>query len=130
MDKEKNILESLKGRNPFRVPDGYFEGFTDLMMSRLPDKPAIEQGKKISLFGNMRPLLYLAAAFVGVIILFNVFNVFYKIAPVPDNQENMALASVPADEVDEDADFLEYIEDLYADKYALSYIEDYYYDYE
>ncbi len=43
--KEEDIIKKLtEGReNPFRVPDGYFEGFTGRLMSRLPVEEPKEQ---------------------------------------------------------------------------------------
>ncbi len=40
--KEQKLIRNLtegKG-NPFRVPDGYFDSFTDRMMAQLPAQPA------------------------------------------------------------------------------------------
>ncbi|MDR1724643.1 MAG: hypothetical protein LBR84_11970 [Tannerella sp.] len=120
MSIEKNKLDELRGRNPFRVPGGYFEHLTDDIMSRLPEKTVV-QPKVVSFYDRVKPLLYMAAAFAGVIILFNVLNKTADTSP----------DSVPAvvavyEEVDEDEEFLDYIEDMYADKYAVSYIGDYF----
>jgi hypothetical protein len=122
-------LNELKGRNPFRVPDGYFEGFTEDMMSLLPEKK-IEEPKVISIYDRVKPWLYMAAAFVGIILLFNVLN---KTAGTsPENKGTLAgtvLTASPSgseSEADENAEFLKYIEDMYVDKYALSYIDDFY----
>ncbi|MDR2681340.1 MAG: hypothetical protein LBC47_11090 [Tannerella sp.] len=123
-----NKLNAFKDRNPFRVPNGYFENFTENMMSRLPDLPA-EQTKTISIYDRVKPWLYMAAVFAGLVILFNVLN---KTAGVP-SEDNGPFAkttiSVPPSaqesEVEENDDFLEYIHDMYTDKYALSYIDDY-----
>lgn len=35
--KEENIIRELEGgKNPFRVPEGYFENFNDRLAARLP----------------------------------------------------------------------------------------------
>jgi len=134
MKKEANMdvnnkLDKLKERNPFRVPEGYFENFTENMMSRLPEKP-VEAPKKISIYDRVKPWLYMAAAFAGLILL---FNVLYKTSGTSveskDTQPGTVVAvSYPGvdPEADEDAEFLEYIEDMYVDTYALSYIDDMY----
>lgn len=123
-----NELDKLKERNPFRVPEGYFENFTETMMNRLPEKP-VEVPKMISVYDRVKPWLYMAAAFAGLILLFNVLN---KTAPTStDSKDAQAGTAVTVSfpgiesEADEDAEFLEYIEDMYVDTYALSYIDDF-----
>lgn len=126
MDIKNNKLDALGRRKPFRVPESYFENFTEDFMSRLPEKRA-EETKKISFSERVKPWLYMAAAFVGILILFNVFNLFTE---TPDGQGDTSVKTVSSvsrsgDTVsDEDAEFLEYIEDMYTDKYAISYIVD------
>jgi hypothetical protein len=123
-----NKLNELKDRNPFRVPDGYFESFTKNMMSRLPDLP-VKQPNVISIYDRIKPWLYMAAVFTGLIVLFNVLN---KTAGVfsegNDSFVKTTLSVLPLDpesEAEENDEFLEYIHDMYTDKYALSYIDDY-----
>ncbi len=38
MGKEDNILRKAGTSNPFRVPDHYFENFTQELMNKLPKK--------------------------------------------------------------------------------------------
>ena len=129
MEIDNNKLDELKDRNPFRVPDGYFESFTEDFMSRLPDKPEVKS-EKIPLVVRIKPLLYMAAAFVGLMIFFNVFN--KTIGVSSDKKGEMVVDVVPPetsydmmDEAGEDAEFMEYIKEMYADKYAISYINDF-----
>jgi hypothetical protein len=122
-------LDKLKGRNPFRVPDSYFENFTENMMSRLPDV-SVKHPKTISIYDRVKPWLYMAAVFAGLIILFNVLN---KTAGTSSENgsplEKTTVSALPSNpgssETEENNEFLEYIEDMYADKYALSYIYDF-----
>ncbi|MDR1224483.1 MAG: hypothetical protein LBL07_16620 [Tannerella sp.] len=127
MDINKK-LDKLKDRSPFRVPDGYFESFTENMMSRLPEKPA-EEPEVISIYDRVKPWLYMAAAFVGLVLLFNVLNRTAGISPENrDTQAGTVVTASPSgaeSEADENTEFLEYIEDMYMDKYALSYIDDF-----
>ena len=122
MKKENIKLDELMNRQPFRVPEGYFEGFTADIMSRLPEK-TVSEVKTISLYDRVKPWLYMAALFAGAIILFNIFS--GKNA-TQDTNDGMAMTtnSNIVTETD-DAEFLEYIEDMYTDKYALSFIDDY-----
>jgi len=126
MDTKNNKLDEIKSRQPFRVPEGYFDNFTEEFMSRLPEKH-VEEPKKISFSERVKPWLYMAAAFAGILILFNVFNLFSE---TPDTQNDTSVKTASTTPLsgdtisDEDAEFLEYIEDMYTDKYAISYIVD------
>ena len=129
MEKEKNKIDELMSRQPFRVPDGYFEGFTDNLMSRIPEKSISSASKKISLYSRAKPLLYMAAMFAGAIIFFNIISDMKNGSSegesgAPVNTGFISSMDDPAD-IGEDADFLEYIKDLYADKYAISYMDDF-----
>jgi hypothetical protein len=123
-------LDRLKERrNPFRVPNGYFENFPEDMMRRLPNV-SVESPKGISIYNRVKPWLYMAAVFAGLIVLFNVLN---KKAGTSSEDggpiEKTTLSTLPSNsegtEAKENDEFLEYIEDIYADKYALSYIYDF-----
>jgi hypothetical protein len=126
-----NKLDELKERNPFRVPDGYFESFTENMMRRLPEK-TVDEPKGISIYDRVKPWLYMAAAFAGIILLFNVLNKTTEPSSESRDMQTVTTAtgSLPGaeSEADENAEFLEYIEDMYIDKYALSYMNDYVYE--
>lgn len=56
MEEEKYIEEKVGKRNPFRVPEGYFEGFTAHLMEQLPEK---SQPRAKSVW--LRPWFYAAA---------------------------------------------------------------------
>jgi hypothetical protein len=126
MKEKKYTLEDFRGRDPFRVPEGYFEGFTEALMSRIPDIKSQPKGVTISLYDRIKPWLYMAAAFVGIIILFNVFNKPSSTSPV-ETASGYETPRTAAATADEDEEFMQYIKDMYMDKYALSYTEDIYY---
>ena len=119
-ERENSILERFGNRNPFRVPDGYFEGFADDLMNRLPDKTDSET-KVISFYNRVKPWLYLAAMFAGIMVLFNIYNKSF----MSDNVGKDTLTSVKVglDDV-EDTVFFEIIEDMFVDTYLVSYIND------
>mgnify|MGYP001266343561 CR=1 FL=1 len=54
---------------PFSVPDHYFEDFQSRLTARMEAEGALVTGKKVSLFGYLKPALGLAAAFAAVILL-------------------------------------------------------------
>ena len=64
MNEEMYIQEKVGKRNPFRVPEGYFEGLTDQIMQSLPDQP---KRRAKSVF--MRPVFYTAAASVCALLV-------------------------------------------------------------
>ena len=59
--EEKRITELAGQQNPFRVPEGYFEGFNERLMARLP---RTEKARTIPL----RSRLWRYAAAVAVIL--------------------------------------------------------------
>ena len=69
MKTEQDNLNRMKGENPFRVPEGYFEGLTADVMNRLPQKLP-EKEAKISWMDRVRPWLYMAAVFAGLGLFF------------------------------------------------------------
>lgn len=48
MTDEKIIRAHDSGRRPFVTPDGYFEGFTERLMQRLPEREDIVQDNPVS----------------------------------------------------------------------------------
>ena len=63
MNEEMYIQEKVGKRNPFRVPEGYFEGLTDQVMINLPEQP---KRRAKSVF--MRPVFYAAASVCALLI--------------------------------------------------------------
>ena len=55
MNEEKYIEEQVGRRNPFTVPEGYFDTFADQLMASLPERQP--RAKQVWL----RPLRYAAA---------------------------------------------------------------------
>lgn len=75
---EENIIRAHdSGRCPFTTPEGYFEGFTEKLMQRLPAKegsmepaissqqPPLQTAKKITLNPMRRFMRYAAAIIVA-----------------------------------------------------------------
>ncbi|MDR3137714.1 MAG: hypothetical protein LBT73_02395 [Tannerellaceae bacterium] len=78
--------------NPFRVPEGYFEGLTDQVMDSLPERqqtivPAVSMRQRVV------PWLYLAAVFTGLLVFFR------TLTPTPSNSYS------------EDADYEVYLQE-------------------
>ena len=64
MNEEMYIQEKVGKRNPFRVPEGYFDNLTAQVMSNLPEQP---KRRAKSVF--MRPVFYAAAASVCALLI-------------------------------------------------------------
>ena len=128
MGTEKNKLEGLRDRQPFRVPEGYFEGLTEDIMSRLPEQ-SVAEPVNISIYDRVKPWLYLAAMFIGIVVFLNVYGKMNQsstngkdVVPVTTG---LASSSGEATEAREEDEFFDYIKEMYADKYAVSYIDDF-----
>jgi hypothetical protein len=73
MDKSKLQLEEIEKVDPFKVPEGYFEGLTDDIMSHLSERVKKEP-IKINLWTRVKPWMYMAAMFVGISLMVNRFT--------------------------------------------------------
>lgn len=89
---------TCRKENPYKVPDGYFEGFTGRMMAQIPaceealqEKPKEESPKEkvqpISLYTRIKPYLYLAATFCGLYFGIQVFK--YQSEKIQDRNNNI-----------------------------------------
>ena len=116
-------LDDLKGKQPFRVPEGYMAGLTNQIMDRLPELPKEEEPQSVSLMDRLRPWLYLAAVFIGMGLYFRVIVDADKSVNqasvdsllVQSEVSEAAVEAIDADISADDADYLEYIEDQYND---------------
>lgn len=117
MGTKQHKLDELKGKNPFKTPYGYMEGLTDQIMNRLPEVP-YKEVPKISLLDRVRPWLYMAAVFVGLLLL---FRGFISLQPPENNQpatnEPSYYTTVSTEvlqiDSEEDREYLEYLESEY-----------------
>ncbi len=77
MAKEDYLLNKCGNANPFRVPEGYFDNFAEKMMSELPDRTfEFDTPKKVSLWDKAKPVVYLAAMFGGIALMFAIAKDF------------------------------------------------------
>jgi len=122
----QNKLDELKGKNPFKLPDGYFEGLTGQIMAQIPETSPKET-KVVSLYVRMRPWLYLAAVFAGLLIVLRVF-----MSPVSqetdDRGEALYLQALVTGEMlqvisEEDIEYLEFLENHYLDRLFVEEID-------
>ena len=79
--KEEKYLEELVGkRNPFVVPEGYFEQLTDQVMQSLPERRP--RAKSVW----MRPVFYAAASVCALFVCASVWMLWPKASTVSQGQ--------------------------------------------
>ena len=100
MNEELYIKSRLGNKNPFRVPEGYFDSFAAEIMQKLPEQEMPE--KKKSLIVRLRPLMYAAACLMVAIFTAAIyFSDGEAVSP------GVASVSEPTDSyVDDAADYL------------------------
>ena len=74
MGKEENILRKVGTKNPFQVPDHYFEDFTKELMSKLPEKEPLLPVAEPTLWQRVKPWVYMAAMFCGIMLSVRIFG--------------------------------------------------------
>lgn len=85
MKEEDTLLKKIGKDNSFKVPDGYFANLTSEVMNRLPDEETITFAESpVSMWTKVKPLLYLAAMFVGAALIIRSFSVDNKLVPSAD----------------------------------------------
>lgn len=121
MNTDHDNLNKLKGKNPFTVPKGYMEGLDERIMSRIPEKKPSEEARVVPLWEKVRPLIYLAAMFAGMMLFMKVLvgdpdkNKLGNSADSLLVKTDITDKSVPVSSSDsEDEEYLEYVEDIYA----------------
>ena len=114
MSKEGKVLGEIGRENPFRVPEGYFEGFTSDLMSRLPEKEKTDVHREPTTWEKVRPWLYMAAMFIGAALIIRVAS---PGETVSNGQQQQQIA---ADESDIEMEYIRTaIENTMMDDYSL-----------
>ena len=68
MKDDKDLITRCGKENPFKTPEGYFEHFHEQLMDNLPEiEVTTNPSTPVSLFERVKPLLYMAAMFAGII---------------------------------------------------------------
>lgn len=86
MKAKVNKLTDIDSKNPFTVPESYFETLSDQVMSRLPDRE-VSHPIKVSIWTKAKPLVYMAAMFIGT---YFIIQVMFKST---DGQQAMSVDS-------------------------------------
>ena len=70
MQDDKILLERYGKEPHFTTPEGYFGQFHEQLMNSLPeDEPTAAPITEISIMARIKPWLYMAAMFVGIIFM-------------------------------------------------------------
>lgn len=94
MAKEDFLLKKCGTENPFKTPSGYFDSFSDELVRNLPERNFENiSPKTVTLWDRVKPLVYLAAMFVGIALMFAVAEDFIGGAQ-EENQSDNNVASV------------------------------------
>ena len=72
MQNEKNILAEIGNKNPFTVPQNYFENFAATMEKKISVEK--KEAKIIPLYNKLKPLYYIAAAVALVFFVGDYLN--------------------------------------------------------
>ena len=110
MTNEERFIEKNFGKkNPYRVPEGYFDHFTEQLLSQLPEQPAAEPVRH-SRLKVLRPILMAAAclciAIFSVTIYLNRSQDAPESAPVATTQSTNSTINEEEDYMDAAADYV------------------------
>lgn len=112
MKEEDNILRKAGVKNPFKVPEGYFESLTSEVMNRLPQKEPVEC-KRPTLWQKVKPWVYMAAMFAGAALIIRIAPGVQKsnseAVAVDDSEKEMEYINVVVDNSMLDDDYSLYV---------------------
>lgn len=96
MKEEDILLKKLGKEDSFKVPGGYFENLTSEVMNKLPEKEKVVfKEEPVSTWTRLKPLLYMAAMFVGAALIIRVASTDHK----PVTADDVAVTEVDTEVV-------------------------------
>lgn len=100
MKEEDTLLKKLGKENSFKVPEGYFENLTSEVMNKLPEKEKITfEEEHVSTWTRLKPLLYMAAMFIGAALIIRVASTDHKPAAADEIAVMEADTEAVSDEI-------------------------------
>lgn len=88
MKEEDELLKKYGTKNPFTVPEGYFENFSKELMNKLPDKKQTASlHEETTVWQRIKPWVYMAAMFCGLM-----FSVRAIVGPPKQNTPAFTVA--------------------------------------
>lgn len=97
MKEEDEIMKKLGKDNPFTVPEGYFQNFTDEIMGKLPEKKEVPSQTKVRTWDRIRPWVYMTAMFIGAFLITKIAS-FHHRQDSPIAQTDVAIEQQMSDE--------------------------------
>ena len=107
MKNENNILDQIGNKNPFSVPENYFENFNKNMIEKISK----EENISVSFYRKITPYIYMAAMFAVIIFAGNL------LLNKASTNENMASQEKVKEQVNEE--LLTYIDENTLIEYLL-----------
>ncbi|MBO7316192.1 MAG: hypothetical protein J6U44_03395 [Paludibacteraceae bacterium] len=83
MKESNDILKKFGNKNPFSVPENYFEDFLKKIVEQTAEK-------HVSFFEKTKPILYFAAMFAGFILIFQLLMPLASTQTTSINTQNLA----------------------------------------
>ena len=76
MDKQPLLPTPEESKQHYRVPEDYFDQLEERIMARIPETPVEAEAEpaRPSLWVRVRPIVYLAAVFVSMNLVFRAFR--------------------------------------------------------
>lgn len=133
METKINKLEDLdKTKNPFKVPENYFENFNQEIMNLLPEKE-IQKPQTVSLWDKVKPWIYMAAMFAGLYFMVNFLTKNNQKEQIVSQSNQQNLIENLTDNIDQywstvqitEEEFYQYLESQLVDE---GYYHDFMYD--
>lgn len=96
-----SILDRVGRRTGMTVPDGYFDDFAARMAASLPEqeweRPEAAAPRRRTVWEIVRPYVYLAAMFLGVWCMMNIFTHVSPAAPATIESNSVLAQAVGSD---------------------------------
>lgn len=93
--EDSKILEKLGKEPGFTVPENFFADFNTKLMDSLPEVKITEE-EKPTLWVRIRPFVYMAAMFVGIWVMMNIFTRGQKSSADMQQRKAQIAGSLPA----------------------------------
>lgn len=74
MHKEEDLIDKYGRETGFSVPENYFDTLETTIMDKLPPYQDIQRTVEMTKWQRVKPYVYLAAMFLGIWLMMNVFH--------------------------------------------------------
>lgn len=110
MKGEDYIREKVGKENPFKIPVNYFESVTPAIMQNLPEKELLGcSAESIGKWERMKPLVYMAAMFIGAALIIQVGQFLSQEESVKADEMSHAVFPIEQNGIEYDEEYIDYI---------------------